>query len=72
MDHLIGHPSSFICSFRQVSESYDSEDSAFHIHSTGQKRGLSSLVGIKTSPAAFIEPLIAILATYETSPSFIH
>uniref|UniRef100_M1A222 Uncharacterized protein n=1 Tax=Solanum tuberosum TaxID=4113 RepID=M1A222_SOLTU len=36
----------------QVSESYDSEDSAFHIHSTGPKRGLSSLVGIKTSTAA--------------------
>lgn len=61
---------SFICSFRQVSES--SEDSAFHIHSTGPKRGLSSLVGIKTSTAAFIEPLLPILATYETSPSFIH
>lgn len=55
-----------------VSESYDYEDSAFHIHSTGPKRGLSSLVGIKISPAAFIEPLLAILATDETSPSFIH
>lgn len=38
----------------------------------GPKQGLSSLVGIKTSPAGFIEALLAILATYETSPSFIH